>query len=415
MLKKLLAKYNIFYGWFMVLVGILIMGVAYGTVFNCFSLFTIPVSEGMGYTRQAFATSLTIIFIFFTIISVFSGKIFQKIKLHTVMCICAVVLPIAYFCNSLCTKIWQFYVLAAVQGICIPILSFTAFSIIIANWFEDRRGLAMGFTFMGSGFGGFVLNLLASTWLANHGFAFAFRVLGIIMAAVLVPLVFFVLKVSPEDIGMKALGAQENKEGGASVELYGPMLNKAMGGSNFWLVVMTAILIGFTASTLAQSITPHITDCGFDPVYAARINAGYFGFLCFCKITMGFAYDKLGMKPTTIIAMLMVALGLVALYFGTYKAAHIFVILGSGGCAAGSVALPMLTQAACGNRDFSSINGIVTAGNTLGGALCPFITNAIYDAKGSYNVALLLAVALIAVTILLILLIRVLKKDAAAA
>lgn len=413
MLKKLFAKLGIFYGWFMVLTGIIIMGVAYGTVFNCFSLFTIPVSEGMGYSRQSFATNLTIIFICFTLISIFSGKIFSVFKLHGVMCVCAVLLPIAYFCNSLCTKLWQFYLLSVVQGICIPILSFTAFSIIIANWFEDRRGLAMGFTFMGSGLGGFILNLLASKWLADRGFAFTYRTLGIIMAVVLIPMVFFVLKIRPEDIGLKALGAKD-KEDGAPVELYGPTLKEAMGGLNFWLLVMTGILIGFTTSTLAQTITPHITDCGFDPVYAARINAGYFAFLCFCKVTMGFAYDKLGMKPTTIIAMLMVALGLVALYFGTFQIAHVFVILGSGGCAAGSVALPMLTQAGCGNRDFSTINGIVTASNTLGGAMCPFITNAIYDGSGSYNFALLMAVALIAVTILLVLITKVLKKDAAA-
>ncbi len=49
------SKYQgkVFYGWWIVAAGFLIMGAAYGIVTNCVGLFVKPVTENMGFTRQS--------------------------------------------------------------------------------------------------------------------------------------------------------------------------------------------------------------------------------------------------------------------------------------------------------------------------------------------------------------------------
>ena len=146
--------------WLMVLAGMMGTGVSYGIVLNCFGLFVKPVSEMMNFSRQGFATSLTIVYVVYMLCSVYSGKLIDKFGLKRLMRFAAVILPCAYFCNSLCTQLWQFYLLAVLQGMCVPFLSFIAFAVIIPKWFDQKRGLAIGLTFMGSGLGGMLFNII---------------------------------------------------------------------------------------------------------------------------------------------------------------------------------------------------------------------------------------------------------------
>ena len=57
------SKYQgkVFYGWWIVAAGFLIMGAAYGIVTNCVGLFVKPVTENMGFTRQAFSMNQTLV------------------------------------------------------------------------------------------------------------------------------------------------------------------------------------------------------------------------------------------------------------------------------------------------------------------------------------------------------------------
>ena len=91
-----------------------------------------------------------------------------------------------------------------------------------------------------------------------------------------------------------------------------------------------------------------------------------------------------------------VLLGLAGLYLSRHQAMHIAVVIGSGlGCAMGSVSYPMLTEYACGKKDYATVYGVINAMNVLGGAVCPTLTNAIYDSTGSYDAALIMAAGLL--------------------
>lgn len=412
MLQKFCEKHNIFYGWVVVFGGILIMAVAYGIPCNCFSLYVKPVTEELGFTRQSFNVCVTIINLVYMLLSLFAGKIFKAVKVRALMKISCIVLPVSYFCYSLCTELWMFYAVALLVGMTSTLLTFLPFTLLIANWFDEKRGFAIGMTFMGSGVGGMLFNTLAGGWMETMGWQTASVLMALCIAAVAIPVVFLVLKERPEDMGLVPLGAGGEKKAAAPV--YGIDFRTALRMPGFWATTGFALFIGFAATTLSNTIVPHLSDVGFSARHASTIMSIYMGCLAVCKILLGTMYDKLGMKKATVIASLMVVVGLVGLLLGANLWAHILVVAGAAlGCAVGTVAYPNLTQAAFGTVAYAAIYGIVSAANSLSNSIAPLYYSAVYDITGSYNIALITGIVLVGVSLLLLLIIKPIKRPEA--
>lgn len=412
MLQKFCEKHNIFYGWVVVFGGILIMAVAYGIPCNCFSLYVKPVTEELGFTRQSFNVCVTIINLVYMLLSLFAGKIFKAVKVRALMKISCIVLPVSYFCYSLCTELWMFYAVALLVGTTSTLLTFLPFTLLIANWFDEKRGFAIGMTFMGSGVGGMLFNTLAGGWMETMGWQKASVLMALCIAAVAIPVVFLVLKERPEDMGLVPLGTGGEKKAAAPV--YGIDFRTALRMPGFWATTGFALFIGFAATTLSNTIVPHLSDVGFSARHASTIMSIYMGCLAVCKILLGTMYDKLGMKKATVIASLMVVVGLVGLLLGANLWAHILVVAGAAlGCAVGTVAYPNLTQAAFGTVAYAAIYGIVSAANSLSNSIAPLYYSAVYDITGSYNIALITGMVLVGVSLLLLLVIKPIKRPEA--
>ena len=69
-MQKFLEKHHIYYGWVMVVAGILVMSVTHGVVQNCFGQFIKPVSESLNVSRSSFAINLTIVNVVLSLIHI---------------------------------------------------------------------------------------------------------------------------------------------------------------------------------------------------------------------------------------------------------------------------------------------------------------------------------------------------------
>ena len=411
-LKRILEKHGIYYGWAMVILALVVMAVCFGISHNCFTLYIIPVTEKFGWQRKTFSIGLTLMYIMQMAGSVLTGRIYRKLKVLGIMKIAVLIQPAAYFLLSFARHLPVFYLLFIIIGACCPFLCFQAFTVIIANWFEEKRGLVTGIAFMGSGLGGMIFNALGGVLIEKMGYAAVYRIYGIVIAAVAIPIVWFLLKEKPADCGLLPYGEKPGADGRFFHEqIYGSSWAEALRSKNLYLLLYSALAIGFATSVLSSSIVTNVSDCGYTATYAALVNAVYLGGVSLGKILLGEMFDRLGMKKALVIALVMLGVGLAGMYFASLRAMHLMIVIGASvGCAAGTVAFPLMTQAVFGNRDYTALAGLLMAVGNLGGCIAPFFGNAVFDTTGSYRMAYLAAGIVTALTVLSSLVVKTMKK-----
>ena len=381
------SRPRIFYGWVIVAASFLVMFCTIGIVNNCAGLFIKPVCDDMGFSRGGMGVNMTIIAACQMVMALFGGKIFARFDVKTVMRVSSLLLAGGDFAYSLAPSLPVFYLLSVVIGFSMGGLTTLPLSLLIGNWFHQRRGFAVGVAFMGSGIGGMLFNALAGQLLTALGWRATYRILGIIAFVVLVPVCWLVIRTRPADKGLEPYGKQEDE----SVEEFdnrGMSLHQALRTGRFWVLCFAAALCNITLSALNQNVTPHLSDEGYSLATAANISALMLGGLAVGKMSLGWIYDKMGTRRATLFANFCTIFSLLGTIFCRFPPMLAVIILGFAfGNAFGSVAPPLIVQNLYGRREYGAILGVVTACINLGGTVTPVMIGKVYDVFGSYTPA----------------------------
>jgi len=389
---------GMFYGWVIVLSGTVIMASVMGIIYNCFSQFIKPVCEDMGFTRQAMSMNQTLVSLIQVLVSLFWGRILQKVRLKNLMLCWAVIGPAAYFCYSFATQMWMFYLISMIMSITMCMLTILPFSYMLSNWFVEKKGLATGVCFMGSGIGGMIFNPLLSMWLEQYGWRTSFRILAVIMAVTAIPCVLLV-RARPEEMGLKALGYEKAAAAGQTQE-DGYTLAEAKRLPRFWVLVSCSIMINMGISSLVQTLSPHLTDNGYTASFAAIMVSVSMGAMALGKMALGQLFDMLGTKKAAIFSISCGLLGLIGMLFCQVKPMLLLIILGIGfGCSFGNVGNPIVVQNVFGKKDFAAIMGLFTACSNIGGSISPTANGTAFDIFGSYRPAFMVWAAMLSIVI----------------
>lgn len=377
-------KRKIFYGWYIVLAGMAVMGTAIGIVNNCFGLLVVPVCEELGFTREAMGYNQMINSAGATLIALVAGPLFARFNLRRLMCLSGVAICAGYFLYSVARTLPAFYAISTVVAVAQGLITVLPFSVIIHNWFHERVGTAMGLTFMGTGLGGMLFNMLGGQLIAQLGWRPTVRVFAAIMAGVLLPCLFLVIRTRPEDKGLAPLGSRPDAEA-AQIEAYGLCLKQAVRTSRFYLLVLGLFVSGLAVNAIASSYTPHLTDVLGSPTTAATIASGFMLGLACGKFALGWLFDRLGARLATLLSLALLG---VALFSLSMAETPVFIgaFLASAGlaCAFGSVPFGLLSEKAFGTRDYGAITGIFNAVSSFGAMLAPPLCGRVRDLSGSY-------------------------------
>ena len=383
------AGKKIFYGWVVALAGAVVLGVSHGVVSNCFSLYIIPVSEALGIGRDTFSVCSMIINGLYAVTSFLAGAIYRRFRLRNIIRLAAVALPVSYFCYSLCRTPAALYAVSVAVGLSVSFISFVPFTAIIGNWFEEKRGTAMGLCFMGSGLGGMLMNSLTAVLLERCGWARTYQITAGVMLAVLCAMVFLVIRVTPEEMGLSPLGLKS----GEKEPVYGPEAKQALRSRSFAALMVTALIIGLNSSVLSVLIAPHLIDLGYSTLFAAGVTSAYLGFLALSKVLLGRVYDRVGAIRGTALSLLGFLLGFLGLYLSRAGWAIPLIMLAALGTAASNVSYPVTTRYAFGTRAYTTLYGYMMGLNFVVSSLGAVIANGIFTGTGSYNGIILICVA----------------------
>ncbi|ABO50318.1 hypothetical protein Dred_1793 [Desulforamulus reducens MI-1] len=144
-------------------------------------------------------------------LSPYLGKWLAKKNTRLIHTICVVGLATSYASFALAQNITHFYISAIFMGafscgaVALPV------SIVITNWFAKKRGLAISIALAGSGFGGAIISPTMADIIQNYGWRTSYLVFAAAMLIICLPMMFLIKK-SPETMGLKAYGADEVAE-----------------------------------------------------------------------------------------------------------------------------------------------------------------------------------------------------------
>lgn len=140
-----------------------------------------------------------------------AGKNFRLVFL-----IGLIVYVLAYTGYGFAQNIYVFYLLSLLVGFGFMTTTIIPVSMMVNNWFIQKRGLALSLALSGLGIGGVVFSQLLTWLIGNVGWRQTYMIYGAIMFLVAAPIVWFIFKADPEEMNLTALGASKVEHKGTT-------------------------------------------------------------------------------------------------------------------------------------------------------------------------------------------------------
>ncbi len=394
-------KKKLFYGWFIVAASFVILFAINGAIINTFGVFVKPVSESMGWSRTKFSIVLGVGALGMAIGSPFAGRMMDRFGARKTMVLGCILCGSGMALAGGATSVVHFYILFIAVGLGLAAASMLPASLVIANWFDRQRGLAMGLAFMGTSFGGMVMNPVDTYLVETYGWRTTYVILGIGMMLITIPLVVLMIRTRPSEMNLLPDGDEKVEE--TPQELSGHSLTEALRTRAFWFIAANMFLTNFMANGIIAHGIPHLTDIGHSPMFAAMATGISMGFMTLGKVGLGLSADRWGARRTFVLSAMMTAVGLWILLISRQPWLAMLYAFAFGFPQGGPLALTPMVAADChGLSSFGSIFGLMTFFSIMGAGIGPVVIAKMYDNSGSYQGAFTLLIVLTLVSALCI-------------
>src|SRR5262247_937874 len=200
-----LARPKLFYGWIVVAVAFVTMGIGVNAR-TVFSLLFPPILDEFGWPRGLTAGAFSFGFLVSGILGPILGRLIDRRGPRAVMLLGVAMVGAGLGLAPLVKAPWHLYltlgVLVAGGTVC---LGYTGHALFLPNWFVRRRGLAIGIAFSGAGVGSIVLLPWMQRLIAEYGWRVACLAMAALVIVALAPLNLLTRR-RPEDMGLSPDG-----------------------------------------------------------------------------------------------------------------------------------------------------------------------------------------------------------------
>jgi MFS family permease len=400
-----MKRLPVFYGWVIVAVVFVTMGVAVNAR-TAFSLLFPPMLDEFGWDRGTTAGAFSFGFIVSAIMSPSLGRLMDRRGPLIVNELGVILIGSGLLLATLVKEPWQLYatlgMLVGGGSVC---LGYTGQGLFLPNWFVRRRGLAMSLAFSGVGVGSIILLPWLQAMIARTGWRSACLSLGIVVLVLLLPLNLLVRR-RPEDIGLQPDGDTSSRATTvrrATANIVDPdwvavdwTLDRAMRTARFWWLAVGYFCALFIWYAVQVHQTKYLVEIGFSPALAAWALGGVSLAGIPGQIALGHISDRIGREFVWVVGSLGFATTLLLLLLlrqsPTPSLLYLMVVTqGALGYGITSVIGAIPAEIFQG-RHYGSIFGTLMLASIAGGAVGPWLTGALHDATGSYTAAFWIAI-----------------------
>jgi len=395
-----IKRERLHYGWVMVLIALSVLA-THALVMYTFGVFFKPLVTEFNWDRGALSGANSMYMLLAGTFAIFAGRLSDKYGPRMLVTLSGLLTGIGFLALSQINSLWQVYLIwglfLGIGGSCcyIPVMS------TIPRWFVKKTGIAIGITVAGFGLGAVITPPLAQWLISAYGWRQAFIVLGLITFVIVIPLAQF-MKHSPQRVGLKPYGEIGTLKDKQSQAAGGLSFRQAIKTSRFLVWGSILFCFFFSVQVIVVHIVPHGIDIGISATVAAGILSIIAGGSVIGRLSIAFISDRIGGRLTLSACLILVALALIWLLFAK-EIWGLYIFAGVFGLAYGGIVLleTALTGELFGIKSLGMILGGVILFVTVGGALGAPLAGSIFDATGSYSLALLICVILVVLAIIL--------------
>ena len=366
---------NLFYGWVIVAVGIVVTCVGFGAMMSL-SVFLPPMADAMGWSRTGIATAALLNFLSMSAGAFAWGALSDRFGTRLVVLSGGLLLGLGLVTASQASTLAWFQVLfGVIVGVGAGSL-YAPMTATTTRWFTRHRTLAVALVSAGLSFGTTFMAPFARWLITSYDWRTAMLVMGDLVWLVVVPAALLVR--NPPALPPAAATAAAAAEPGLTVA-------QALRTPQFAAIAFTHFACCAAHSGPIFHMVANAIDHGVSAMAAATVlsAAGVASFSG--KIVCGLVADRAGAKRTLVVGLAIQALA-ISLYLVTRQLGGFYAVALLFGFAYGGV-MPLyavVVREYFGERIVGATFGAVSTAATLGMALGPVAGGWLYDGLGSY-------------------------------
>jgi MFS family permease len=387
---------GIFYGWYIVAVCFVVNFFVFGISVNTFTVYVTPIEESMGWTRDQVTLAMGLAPIAMALAAPFMGRFIDRFGAKVVMAAGAFVIGVSSMLLAKTESRLYFYIVYSIAGVGQAGATIIPISLVISNWFDVKRGRALGIVMTGTGLGASVMVPVTTKIVESWNWRVSYFVMGLIIL-LMIPLVLLFVRTRPSDMGLHPDG--EEHALATPKQLIGSTIAEAVKTKTFWLIGAMMALSGFVAMGIGVNLMPYLQkESGHKGMIAAGIISIISIFTVIGKVGIGAISDRWGIRKAVLLAFTIIVIGIILMMGAkAILVAIAFAVVYGFAIGAPLLINPALTADCFGLKHFGGIFGILTMLNTVGVAMGAVLLSVLYVKSGSYMPVFLLSIVLMAV------------------
>lgn len=382
-----------YYGWNIVALTVLFQALSIGILFYSFALLVLPLSEEFSVSRTKIMMVVASMQVVMGLLGPIAGRVVDSFPLRPVLCFGLATMGGGLLLLSQVQAYWQ---LPLIYGLILSVGGFLAGPIVaqslVVRWFNNRRGLALGISTLGTSVGGLVFPLLFAFCISSGGWRFAMMVMSAIVLAFL-PLSWIVLRRNPPEEHEREQ-IEESQLATVDDFRWSPM--QVVRSRHFWVFMVCILPLPMVFVGIQFNLVAYTHDLGYSESQGASLLSVLFVSMIFGKLLVGYVTDRWGLRRLFWVVnfsyVLMVS-ALVAEPGYTYMIAIMVVI---GAAAGGALPLTGATiSRVFGVASFGTVFGVYAFFGAMTTALAPLMVSSLQTMTGSYNSAFIILLCLL--------------------
>src|SRR5947208_189780 len=393
-----------FYGWNIVGATFVMALFSFGLGFYGLSVYIAMLQRLHGWSASAVSVPVTVYYVAGALLTASVGDLYERFGPRAVVTAGSIAMAAGVAALGLVTQPWQLYPVFLVMSVGWGAMSGAAINIVLAPWWQRRRGLAVSIAFNGATLGGVIVVPALIALIAAIGFRRATVAAAIMALTVLCAVALGVMRRGPEELGLGPDGDPPATTVPRAAVVESRWRGDALRSWRFWSV-SAPFALGLAAQVgvlthLVALVTPVLGAGGAGRAVSLTTAAALVG-----RLATGFAIDELNRRLVAS-ATLIVQLAGLALLAREPSAASVYAGCTLFGLGVGNLTtLPGLILAVEWPRErFSVLVGLVVGINQLTFAFGPSLVGVVRDRAGTYGAALWTCALLEAISAALILL-----------